>query len=90
LKTLFAALVVLAVVALGLVACGTHGGAPSPRDQAAEQPPWDAGLPVPKASGRRSVIVPSDMGLGTGPSGSTNNGQAPSPLSPSTNSGTGQ
>jgi len=85
------ALAVLALEALGLVACGAHGGgAPPPRDQAAEKPPWDAGLPLPPAPGRRGVIVPSDVGLGAGPAGPTSNGQASPILSPTPTSATGK
>ena len=86
-KKLFTALAVLTAVALGAsapVACGAHSGVAPARDQAAEKGPWDAGLPPPPASSKRGVIVPSDMGLGAGPAGPTNNGGAPSPLSPPT------
>jgi hypothetical protein len=90
-RVVLAALAVVALGALGLFACGAHGGgAPSPRDQAAEKPPWDAGLPLPPAPGRRGVIVPSDVGLGAGPAGPTSNSQTSPPLSPAPTSATGQ
>ena len=87
-----ATLAVVALGALGLAACGAPhgGGAPSPREQAAEKPPWDAGLPLPPAPGRRGVIVPSDVGLGAGPAGPTSNGQASPILSPTPTSATGK
>jgi hypothetical protein len=90
-RLVLVSLTVVALGALGLVACGAHGGgAPTPRDQAAEKPPWDAGLPLPPAPGRRGVIVPSEVGLGAGPAGATNNGQTSPPLSPAPTSTTGQ
>jgi hypothetical protein len=90
LKRLRLDLAVLALGALGFVACGARGGAPPLRDQAAEKPPWDAGLPIPPAASRRGVIVPSDVGLGAGPAGPTSNSQTSPPLSPAPTSATGQ
>jgi hypothetical protein len=68
---------------LGLVgmlagpACGTRAGAP-PRSASASEPAPDGGLPPPPRSTKKGVIVPSDMGLGQGPSGLTStSGTAP-------------
>jgi hypothetical protein len=57
--------------------CGARSGAP-PQTPTAAETPADAGLPVPPASKKRGVIVPSDMGMGAGTSGPTSNsGTAP-------------
>ncbi|HEY2729174.1 MAG TPA: hypothetical protein VGK52_04480 [Polyangia bacterium] len=90
-RLVLVALTVVALGAPGFVACRAHGGgAPSPLDQAAEKPPWDAALPPPPAPGRRGVIVPSDVGLGAGPAGPTTNSQTSPPLSPAPTSTTGK
>ena len=60
-----AALVVTAV-ALGWGACARP---PPARAPCAAEAPADGGLPLPPRSAKKGIIVPSDMGLGEGPSG---------------------
>jgi hypothetical protein len=67
------ALIVLAVAAASLIACGTVGSTDRPPESQNGASTWsDAGVPrpIPPASTRRGVIVPSDTGLGATPSGS--------------------
>jgi hypothetical protein len=82
---------VLRVFALALMgvaaaaACRTQSSDEPP--QTAATVPDDGGLPIPPPSTRRGVIVPSDTGMMTGPSGAgvtpgENGGSAPTGLSP--------
>lgn len=61
-----------AVVAAALVAaCGpAQSNGHSPRTAGSTSTSSDAGLPQPKPSSQKGIIVPSDTGIGAGPPGS--------------------
>jgi hypothetical protein len=59
----------LALVGVAAPACGAPRTQP-PLTAASEEPP-DGGLPEPPASKKKGIILPSDTGLGAGPSGAT-------------------
>ena len=75
-RSAFLASAFVIVVAIGaalLGACGTPGSTVRPPEPQNSALPWsDAGVPppLPSTSTRRGVIVPSDTGLGSTPSGS--------------------
>jgi hypothetical protein len=73
------ALVASLVASLG---CARSSAPPRTQSAAAEAPPPDGGLPVPPPSSKKGLMVPSDVGLGAGTSGSTPTSGAISPVSP--------
>jgi hypothetical protein len=62
--------------------CGGGTNAPPARTPTAADTPADAGMPPPPRSAKKGVIVPSDMGLGQGPSGPATTSGTPPPESP--------
>jgi hypothetical protein len=63
-------LAILAVASVLTIGFGcTRSAGPAPQTASGGQQDWDAGLPVPAASSKKSVIVPTDVGAGSGPSG---------------------
>jgi hypothetical protein len=73
-----AALTVAFTLTIGS-AC-TRSSGPAPQMASDPQQPWDGGLPMPTPSTKKGVIVPTDVGAGTGPSGpGTSIGTNPSP-----------
>ncbi|HEX4406383.1 MAG TPA: hypothetical protein VH560_16205 [Polyangia bacterium] len=64
-RNCFATLAVAFTLASGLACTRSSGPAP----QTASQQDWDAGLPAPTPSTKKGLIVPADLGAGTGPSG---------------------
>jgi hypothetical protein len=68
----------LAMVFMTSLACGSRAGGQPPQSAAVAGAEWDAGLPPPARSPAKGVIVPSDVGMGAGPSGpTTNSGSSP-------------
>jgi hypothetical protein len=63
---------IASVFAVGL-AC-TRSSGPAPQMASDPQQDWDAGLPVPAASPKKGIIVPTDVGAGSGPAGSGTSG----------------
>jgi hypothetical protein len=61
------AVVVLIMGAAPLWSCGTHAGTPPVEHPTTAVDP-DGGLPPTPLPSRRGVILPSDVGAGTGPS----------------------
>jgi hypothetical protein len=67
---------VFGALALALpLACARQPNEPSPQNATAAQ--WDGGLSPPPPSTRKSVVVPSDVGMGGGPPSPTTNSGTP-------------
>jgi len=78
-RRFIAGLVLVTAVGFG---CAPRPSETPPRTPTAAETPADGGLPIPAPSTRKSVIVPSDMGLGEGASGPSSNSGTSPPTSP--------
>ena len=78
---------VLGALALALpLACARQPNEPPAQSVTAAE--WDGGLPPPPPSKQKGVVVPSDVGMGAGPSSPTTNSGTPG-SSPSVPGATG-